>query len=1094
MPASERLSLLIESRTTGEQDIARLEQAINKVVSASEKAGNSVGGIGATQSAQIQKFGELVKTSMVDPLGAVETAAAGAAGSLGPVGAGVLALIGTASAATAAFLSMATSVGDAAEATLNFSARTGLTTKEVTQFTSAARLAGVDAGAFETIMKSLGAALGDTGEDGKKAREAMAELKVQLYDTKGVILPTSQLLINLSSAIASVEDPLKRVHYATDIFKKKGLELIPVLMELKSSVGELGQQGLGFGEKTLSQLDATSDTLKKISGIWENLLLKSKIDLILTLKPQVDWAYDAAKRLNKGGAGSSDFFGAAMGLVSPALLGLSVDRMFDLYGAYQKGADPSASSFGMRMPEMGAFGATASVPDQAARINAFPGRTSGNNTLDLERDQTKTKQDLEKARLDYGSLKSTPGVLPGTLDAAEKNINKLAASYTNLGDQIKAAKREEEERQKVFEAIDDSKRQRSLNRIIDETGNFATASGGRVLGNLNESDLTPSMKKYLDMSMKSPGSMDALGKSLLPLSDREFGTGQIQKTLDMFEKADRELKERWRDDIVKMTDESNAITDKIASGNLESFKGIRSASFDRQLTSTQQYGNYAAQFSAVLNSGPGQEQQAIRSELQLRKDLAQQIAGIEKARVDYLMQFEPEATRNAKTQLEYTKIRGDLEKETLQAQLDASLKLQQLEKQREESLRATGEQFTRALFGGRDGISAFFKNEIQGIGSKIGGNAFATFGKSAAGALSIPGQQNADGSPNLIGKLLAGTPFGIDPLKGATDLNTIATNANTAAILQFIAVAVGAAGGAGAGVGGLGAGTDVGNMFGAGGIFGSDTNGLTGRGGFAGAAGGTGSLGILNKLFGRNSSAAFGNFGVGLGATASGGLPSVWGAITGNQEQLGKDGTWGPVSSATRVGEIAGAAAAAIPAALGIYSGIKQGGVGGFAKAGASALGLAAAFDPEPISKAILGIAALGTTIIGAVFGQNPQKRGAQISKYLDQAHFNAPVSQSVTSDIAGTYVDYGANGMLRGSNLSPYPTVQQPYTQRYDGGFFGVPGQTTSPGGGNIVINVQAMDAKSIVDRGADIANAVHSAIRGGQANTLVNTLQNRL
>lgn len=1043
MGASERLTLLLENKVLGTEDLAKVEQAINRIVAAGDKAGK------APASSEWEAFGNKLKGAVSDPLASLSDVAGGVAKSLGPVGIGLTALVGIASAGATAFVSMAESLGDSAEAALNMSIRTGLTTKEVGQFTRAAQLAGVDTGAFEGAMKKLGTALGDTGEDGRKAREAMASLKVALYDTNGQLLPAGQLWLNLSGAISGVEDPFKRSKLAMDIFGKSGKELLPLLLELKDSAAELKSLGFGFDEKTAHQLDDTADTLKKIDFVWSKLLTNAKIDLVLSLKTLVEGAYETSKDLTRKGSflypyPEEDFISRAKDRKDKFIDGIK-SGIFGIEPA----RDPNR--FGKYIPSAPA----APVFDKGVQdgIDAFLRANGGNGIEELQRRESKAKQDVEASRTKLEGFRNTPGISSDAVSAEEANLRKLSAAYQVLGDSVKAAQRAEQERQKIFEAITGNRASNKLDREIRSAGIFDLPDGPgglrrRFDGNLSASDLGPEFKKYLEQTSRTGFNLD-FARSAVPAIDKEVDAA-LETTAKMFVKADRELKQRFRDDIDKLTDQATGITEKIATTNLESFKGVRTGSLERDITSTGQFGAFNLQRAAIANSGPGQERQAIGSELAIRQDTAQKIFDIEVKRITYLNQFEPEATRNAKFQLEFSRIQGDLQKENLQAQLDGQLKLIELDKQREQGLRNTGEQFTRALFGGQAGISSFFKNEFESIASKIGGNAFATFGKGLVGSLSIGGQKNADGTPNTLGKLLAGTPLGLDPLKGATDLNTIATVANTQALQVFAGVATGTAGGAGgaAGIGGFA------RLLGP-----SGTSGFAGPVGDGGGVPGDGAPDVASPASGTNAAS-----------------PGIFSG---------------------KFSKTVGYAGAIAGGAFGVYSGVKQGGVRGgltagssLASASAAILGLAGISGP---AAPILAGVGLGLSLIQSFLPDPRKQREAQINKYLEFAKYNAPVAQTVTSDVSGYYSDRDLFGNVRGSKLSPFPTIQQPYVDRYNGGFFNVPGMITNPGG-DLHVHIHATDLTGARAAAPVIGRALAESMRAGQQGHIVGALQQRL
>lgn len=273
------------------------------------------------------------------------------------------------------------------------------------------------------------------------------------------------------------------------------------------------------------------------------------------------------------------------------------------------------------------------------------------------------------------------------------------------------------------------------------------------------------------------------------------------------------------------------------------------------------------------------------------------------------------------------------------------------------------------------------------------------------------------------------------------------------------------AGDGGAGVGYIpGKGSDIWK-------FGSDIGG--GWGTPTGAGGGTGFA--PSALFQAGGGSKFGQFFSGLAGMGSNPLGAIFGGTSTN------GGTVTELTGAQRAGAAVATGGALLGAGLGIYSGIKRGGAGGYSQAAASAFGAAAMLDPEPISKAILGGLAAVSGAVGLIFGDNKQKRTNEISEVLSKNAYLAPTALNVTQGMDGTFQDFGARGNLRGSNLSAVPTVAEPYiTSRDVNGqrqYYNVPGHVTAPysnapgsnaaPGMTIVVqgDLKAMDAQSFHD-----------------------------
>lgn len=370
---------------------------------------------------------------------------------------------------------------------------------------------------------------------------------------------------------------------------------------------------------------------------------------------------------------------------------------------------------------------------------------------------------------------------------------------------------------------------------------------------------------------------------------------------------------------------------------------------------------------------------------------------------------------------------------------------------------------------------------------------------------------------------------GIEPIikPGNTDTaieaETQALTLNTAATKDLTEAYKASANQAPVTAGGTGSSSDLTTAIPALNTFGSDIKGLTGSSlssGFGGLIAGIGAIGSAGTAIAKatglgigrgqhgGSSGGGGSDGNGAGITVVGndGLPigQANTRLTDTLASLGlpkKGGFGGFIGTAERgIGSFTGlmgnpfgdkgglpgvngqpgkdlghfsamgVAAAGADVALGAYTAVQQfkkGGARG-ALGGASAiLGTAAALDPEPVSKAILGIAALGTGLIKSILGDPKIQRQKQIEKTLFTNQYLAPESLNVTSSTRGTYADFGRDGNFRTSSLSPYPRVTTPYL---DVPFRAViPGTESSQfgGGGPIVVNnhynISALDGVSV-------------------------------
>jgi len=323
----------------------------------------------------------------------------------------------------------------------------------------------------------------------------------------------------------------------------------------------------------------------------------------------------------------------------------------------------------------------------------------------------------------------------------------------------------------------------------------------------------------------------------------------------------------------------------------------------------------------------------------------------------------------------------DVQAEKTRILQDRELQLLEIQARRLSEFKANVQQaFDALVSGGGGGIRDFVKAQGLGVGRAIVGNVAGEFA-GLGSALNLPGQRNADGTPNLFGRLLAGTPFASTDLKTATDRNTQATERNTQALLG---------------------------------------GGATGS--IAGA------LGLPGGLFSGSGSNPFI-----FSAQSSNGLPGMTGTAADSAvnrsiaNQLGfKFGGGGSSNLMKGVG-VAGLVAGS---AFGAYSGFSAGGAQG-ALQGSSAIlggagGLLAMLAPTtgPLAPILLG-AALATGLGAALLGDPKQRRDKQINQLIEEAKFTGNDPMAYSMDLYGRSFDSNYLGNIRAGQQTIVVQVQ---------------------------------------------------------------------
>lgn len=390
---------------------------------------------------------------------------------------------------------------------------------------------------------------------------------------------------------------------------------------------------------------------------------------------------------------------------------------------------------------------------------------------------------------------------------------------------------------------------------------------------------------------------------------------------------------------------------------------------ERALRAQQRYVNYQEQMLR-LTAGPGGELSVVNDILRLRED-------------------------GAYREFAITRDRGKLEADLDQARKDRLISIAQYQRQQlEEYRQAAGQVYDAMLQKGFSGISDVVKGQLQVIGRTLFQNIAVEIFRQAKDTLKlgniIGGQVDKEGKLTTVGRVLQGTPFGVDLSRVATEQNTVATRENNIitrelnATMQAISNQLGAARGSG-GSGGADAVVD----------------------GAVDAVAGGKSAGKVQKLLGSI-------FAIGAGA-------------------------------------------------YGIAQGVHQGGARGALNAGAGAAGMASgligsgllgpALAAGPVGGILAG-AALGMTFLGSLFRDSKEKFDREQTEALNRNKYTEPTASNRTTDVSGADVDYDYQGRLR-LVASSRPTMLQ--------------------------VNISAMDAKSVLDRSPDIAEALHKELRLG-------------
>lgn len=166
--------------------------------------------------------------------------------------------------------------------------RTGLSIVEAQQYSAAARVQGVDVGALTTMIRGLSQSMSENGDEGKKGKRAMedlgkaAHMTLTAFKPSGEMKETGELIHDIATALSTIPEGAERTRFAIALFSRAGVELLPLLGNVKELDRIMKQFGI-----PKEQIEALSQANKDITELglrWKELELKGAHTLLVTIK------------------------------------------------------------------------------------------------------------------------------------------------------------------------------------------------------------------------------------------------------------------------------------------------------------------------------------------------------------------------------------------------------------------------------------------------------------------------------------------------------------------------------------------------------------------------------------------------------------------------------------------------------------------------------------------------------------------------------------------------------------------------------------------------------------------------------------------
>jgi len=1036
-------------------------------------------------AAMNQEFANSVQQWITNPLAMAGKAVGNFAQEYGKIGVAAMGMGTAAAIAGKMVFDLTRQVGTAALEMRNLASRTGMGVETAQLVSQTSGVLGINPNAMVTAMRTLSQGLSDISGEGRKTKEALAEIGIT---GANAFLPMDQLMPMIFDKLNEVGNAMEKDRLTIGVFGRSGLELMPLIENFKRLSGAVTEQGAIISKDGIAKLAEYEEHMWLIGLRWQgviNILSEHAIGTI-------EWVvkHPAAFMPAVAGAAVTGYEGAMA--LGHALFDDNQPEPQPAYTGTIDQAHVDAQARSDRNDYIQNYNTThGSAQDrQAAQLkNLEDARTVAQSKFSSG---AGTQQDFEAADKRVEAFKA--GI------AAAKALTEAQKALTN--EQMRAADsvRELAKRSAEMEAKAGGG---ALSPIQKYNGDVAALNMQRA-DTLRKTptgpggiDLTPSINQSYDQQIRALfiTMSDEIAKAIRADRDKDtarqeefgaFAAGERGKRKpEYMDPAYSPLDPRLNPQLPYYTPTSEEIkrTEMGAGAALNIAK--RGQTAGAQATMTQGVDDTTA--NQILKMQMDYNNAVLSGQERIKAN--------EKA-------LEENTDRRYANQLKYEEELAALQEAQQKAFQSKAVDLFH------SLLTGHGAQFGRSLG--------------MGQADKIIGNA-AGMGFEQFGLGSVVPQMSSGFMGSLLKGTVMNTGIGNDPVT-STNLNTVATDRNTQKLAELSTKIGGPSTGTASAPGGNPLGL-IGAISAASGAAGGSNpfasyGGLTnGLGGGTVSSGGTASANPYSDFGGLTTGLSAATTGIAstnplVQATAMIKTATKFSAMSGDFGSGMKDplgilfGSTGPgggyTGTATTAQDV-GAGVGIAGAGLGAYKGISQmskGGAGNISGGlGTTLMSIAPLTGPAAPFIMAAGMAA---DLVSAILGDPKVNRANSIATQLQFSQFMAPVAQNVTMDTSGHYADTNFLGQARTSDLSPYPVTQKPYYDLNNNvmvpgrtiSSFGAPvGPQSAPPAASVIIH--AMDSQSFQDWGTKNADALeHVMTNVVQRNSgaFISTTRNQL
>lgn len=283
-------------------------------------------------------------------------------------------------------VALAKTVADNADAMAKLSARTGVTTEELSKLSYAASLSDVSQQSLAKGLRTLNTLTADAAAGVPKASAALSALGISAVDASGKTRTADKVFADIAERFATMADGPEKARLAVELFGDKlGPELIPLLNSGAAGLSAMGDEaealGIVIGTDLAKKSEEFNDNLNRLQRLSEGVAISIGNELIPSLNNLV------SEFLNARRAGLG-FFDALVGVGLSNPLKSAAEQIADLAGEVdriQRGNVTEVSLMEKLMPEE-------SIRKAQAMLKYFQlelGRDASGSTAAIEKLGTK---------------------------------------------------------------------------------------------------------------------------------------------------------------------------------------------------------------------------------------------------------------------------------------------------------------------------------------------------------------------------------------------------------------------------------------------------------------------------------------------------------------------------------------------------------------------------------------------------------------------------------------------------------------------------------------------------------------------------------